>query len=151
LRALHAANEKPVAVAAILFCVVHRDIGVDQQKLFVIAVLGVGGDADAARNTQAVVGDAKRAVQCLQDFFCNQNSIAFLLYGWEQNDELVATDARNGVGSTYGGQQALGDLDEQQVSDVVAKGVVDRLELVQIEKHDGHVLFIALCADYSLL
>ena len=52
-----------------------------------------------------------------------------------QQDELVATDARQGVLAVQAGAQARGDGAQQLVAHVMAKGVVDRLETIQIDEH----------------
>ena len=58
----------------------------------------------------------------------------------EQDRELVAAEARRGVAVTDVVPNPLRDVDEEQVSRVVAEGVVDHLEAVEItEQHsDRH-------------
>ncbi len=40
---------------------------------------------------------------------------------------------------------------EQQVADVMTEGVVDALEAIQIEEHDGHALLVALGLGQGLI
>jgi len=42
--------------------------------------------------------------------------------------------ANDGVGPSHDGPQPLGDRAQQQVADVVTEGIVDRLEVVEVEK-----------------
>ena len=57
-----------------------------------------------------------------------------------QDDELVASEARQRVAGAEDPVQSVGDRDEQLVADVVAVGVVDRLELVEVGEEDRHDL-----------
>ena len=55
----------------------------------------------------------------------------------EQDGELVAAEPGHGVlGPDHGGQGAR-DLDQQRVAGVVTEGVVDLLEVVQVDDRDG--------------
>ena len=62
---------------------------------------------------------------------------ASVLVAWTQHGELVA--AEPGDGDVGAGRQLepVGDLAQQLVADVVSEGVVDRLEAVQVDDHDG--------------
>ena len=53
------------------------------------------------------------------------------------DDELVATESRDGVRRPGLGPQPVRDLHQQAVARVMTVGVVDGLELVEIEDHDG--------------
>src|SRR5258707_700178 len=52
----------------------------------------------------------------------------------EQDRELVAAEAADGVVRPYTLTQSLGDLDEHAVAHVVAEAVVDDLEAVEVEE-----------------
>ena len=54
----------------------------------------------------------------------------------EQDDELVASHAGHGVGDAHTSTQAFGQIAQHRVAHVVAEGVVDLLESVQI--HHEH-------------
>ena len=55
----------------------------------------------------------------------------------EQHAELVAAQAGQGVGLAHAGAQQRGDLLEHLVAGEVAAGVVDHLELVEVEVEEG--------------
>ncbi len=55
----------------------------------------------------------------------------------EQHGELVAAEARDGVGRAHALAQALGDRDQQLVADRVAERVVDGLEVVDVDEQHG--------------
>ena len=54
--------------------------------------------------------------------------------GFEQHDELIAAESGDGVAFADTGQQAGGGLPQQQVTHVMTQGVIEQLELVQIQK-----------------
>ena len=64
---------------------------------------------------------------------------AFVLAGaaFLDDGELVAAEARQHVGFAKRGLQALADLDQQFIAGGMAERVVDGLEAVEIEHHDG--------------
>jgi hypothetical protein len=53
----------------------------------------------------------------------------------DQDGELVAAEPGHRAGRADGGGQPGADLDQQQVAVLVPEGVVDRLELVEVEDH----------------
>jgi len=53
-----------------------------------------------------------------------------------QDGELVPTEAGDEPGLPHGGGQSRSDLGEKEVPLLVSEGVVDLLELVQVEDHD---------------
>ena len=61
----------------------------------------------------------------------------------EQQRELVAAEARDGVGAAHAGAQALGRLHEHAVAGLVAEVVVDALEVVEVDEHHGAWLAVA--------
>jgi hypothetical protein len=54
-----------------------------------------------------------------------------------QNRKFIAAQAGNEIRFAGAELEAFGDLQQQQISDGMAVGVVDRFELVEIEKEDG--------------
>ena len=58
--------------------------------------------------------------------------------GVDQDGELVATQAGDGVRAPESGPEAIGHGDEQGVADQVAEAVVDVLEAVEVHDHHRH-------------
>ena len=56
-----------------------------------------------------------------------------------QDDELVTAEPGQGVRLAQHPPDPSGDRDEQLVAHGVASGVVDQLEAVEVDEHDGHV------------
>src|SRR5205807_1169440 len=55
----------------------------------------------------------------------------------EEDGELVAAEAGDGVGRADGGHQLAGDLPEHEVAGRVAEAVVHGLEVVEVDEHDA--------------
>ena len=62
----------------------------------------------------------------------------------KQHGELVATDAPKRVGATKPGAQAACDLDQKLIADVMSSGVVDGLEVVEVEQEHRRAVPVAL-------
>ena len=124
-------------VAAELLGAVHCGIGVGEQRVDVVGVVGIVGDPDAARHVQRVARDFKRRGDRHLDV-ANDRRHRFeaLFLTEEQRDELVAADPDHGVGRAHAFDHLAGDVLEQFVARVVAEAVVDHLEIVEID--EGH-------------
>ena len=55
----------------------------------------------------------------------------------EQDRELVTPEAADGVAAARAFAQPLGDPEQHLVAGLVAEGVVDVLEVVEVEHQDG--------------
>ena len=84
-------------VAAQFLGAVHGGIRVLQQRLPVLAVLGIGRDADAARDVQLASVDVERRGHRLEDFLRDHRHIVFFPDFRQDQDKLVAPLARHGV------------------------------------------------------
>ena len=75
----------------------------------------------------------------LGDPVADGQRVAVALHAVEEDDELVTAEAGDQVVGSQDRADALGDLAEQVVADVVAAGVVDQLEAVDVEEEEGDV------------
>ena len=64
----------------------------------------------------------------------------------DEDDELVAANAGDGVGRADDALQLVGDMDQQGVAAGVAEGVVDALEAVDVDHADREFFIQALSA-----
>ncbi|MNQ73525.1 hypothetical protein D3C85_882580 [compost metagenome] len=69
----------------------------------------------------------------------------------EQRGELVAAHAREDVVGAQAALQLLGHPPQHAVAGIVAEGVVDQLEAVQVQVEHGHALAVALDARQGRL
>jgi hypothetical protein len=90
------------------------------------------GDADAGRDRMVVPSEGAGKPQHLHDAFCDAGRLVRPSYVLEEDDELVAAEARDGIFGPQFGPQALGDPFEYFVPRFVAQGIVDLLQVVQI-------------------
>ena len=129
--------EDLVAVASLLLGGVHRLVGVAQQGVGIGVVERIEGDADAGGNDHRAASHGQGLRDRLQQ--ADQRRFALLhVLGAEQQHELVAAEPGHGVAAPQALAQAVGDLDQQAIARLVTKGVVDRLEAVEIDVADRH-------------
>ncbi len=111
---------------------VHRGVGVAQEGERNLTGLG-GGNSDAHLDINPGLVQEERGGERLGDPL--GGLLATGRRGTrEENGELVPAEPADGVLGPHAGLQPLGDRHQQQVAVVVAKGVVDVLEAVQIEQ-----------------
>ncbi len=122
--------------APLLLGEVHRDVGVLQQLVEIVAVVRRDGHADAGADVdeQPLEDDGRREL--------GEQPLGGLLGGLaagagQQHGELVTAEPGNGVDLPHGAGQPAADEHEQVVPHVVAEGVVDLLEAVEVEQQQG--------------
>ena len=69
----------------------------------------------------------------------------------DQDAELVAAEAGDHLVLLERGAQALGDLLQETVAGVVAERVVDLLEVIEVDQHDGRRTIRAAAGVHDLL
>ena len=121
--------------AARLLDLVHRRVGVAQQRVGVVRIVRVDRDADRGADLELGVGDRKRLQQrrldLLGDRLGGQPRVAVEV--GQQDQELVAALAREQVGRAHDAAQAHRDPPQQLVAGGVAERVVDGLEVVEVD------------------
>ena len=124
----------PVALAR-----VQRGVGVVDDLMSVGARRGEGGDADRdrERTRPAVVATQRRGEQVVGD-----DLGALGVARRQQERELVAAGAVGAVAAAQVGPHDLGDRPQQVVARRVAALVVDRLEVVDVDHHQGERLAV---------
>ncbi len=147
-------GEEPVLVAAVFLGVVHRRIGVLQDLFRIGPVLGEHADADAGGHGDLVVREPDGDHQALGDPVRHHGCGLGGGNLAQDDDELVAAVAGDGlaagdvrqrrlvpprdlIGGAHRGLQPLRHLPQQAVAGVVTKGVVDPLEVVDVQEQDG--------------
>ena len=115
---------------------VHRDVGVAQQVVGLVALLEAGGDADAGRHLQVLPVDRERDGERGDEARRDGHRGAELRLVEQQDRELVAAEAGGHVAGADARLDAVGDRGEQPVAGRVPEGVVDVLEVVEVEEQD---------------
>ena len=104
------------------------------------SVVGKDGDADAGADVE---GHALALHGRFQSLLQAPGKLCHRTIGMHRGQEdgkLVAAQAGDHVGSAQRRLEAFGDLLQHQVADVMAEGVVDFLEPVEVENHKGKML-----------
>ena len=74
-----------------------------------------------------------------------------LFQAWEQGDELVAAVSEAGVCGAEGAAHEAADLGQQAAADEVAVGVVDLLEVVEVDEEQAEACLGDGCGELDLL
>ena len=104
-----------VGVPASVLGAVHGGVGVLQQGVGLKTVAGVDGDADAGRHVQLVLAQVEGIAERPQQLAGDAHGVGFALQLGQQDGELVAALAGDGVALADGVLQALGDELEELV------------------------------------
>ena len=97
-------------------------------------MVGVDGHPDAGLDVDRQPFQHKGVPEAGQKLLGHGRGAVAGLDTREQDRELVAAEAGHGVDLAQGGLEPLADLDQELVAVVVAEGVVDLLEPVQIDQ-----------------
>jgi hypothetical protein len=116
---------------------IHFGVGGFEQGFGGVAVFGEDGEADAGTGvkfgTEDVGGFSKLFGEAVHD----GGELAVGAYFIEDDDKLIPAEARNGFASSCDGAQTGCDYEEELIAGIVAEGIVDLFELVEIEEEDS--------------
>ena len=114
---------------------VHRDVGVLKKRVDALAVLGVGGDADADCDLQREAGEGERRLEHPMDP-CRECRGVLVRSRREEDAELVAAEAGQGLARAHCLAEPARDLLQEAIAGLMAERVVDLPEAVDVQKHD---------------
>lgn len=98
------------------------------------AFVGTGvGESQAATQQQALAIDPVGLAEAFDDAFGDPLGAMRIATGVQQQGELVAAQARQAVAVLHEAAQAVDHLQDQAVAALVAEGIVDVTEVVQVE------------------
>jgi len=131
----HVVREALEVVAPFALGMVHREVGVAQERVGVLVVHRVDREADACREVQLVARNhgalGHRGEQALRDL----RDLVEVGQALEQHGELVVAQPRQGVDAAQARLQPARGLREHVVAHRLPERVVDLLEVVEIEDH----------------
>ena len=113
---------------------VHGDVGPLQQLLGVVAVFGVQRHPDAGLDVHGQPVEWERLLEGVLELPGHRNRALGRGDAGQQHCELVAAEPSDGVDLPQRGLEPLPDLEQELVAVVVAEGVVDLLEPVQVDE-----------------
>ena len=147
-RRLHFRVEEAQRVAPGRFGLVHGQIGLLEQFQHAGLRPQEGHDADAGRAAVVVACQGVGLAELGQDLLAHATGLhhqrlRVRAQAFEHDHELVAAQARHGIHAAHAGVQALRHLLQQQVALVVPQGVVEGLEVVQVNEQQRPALVLA--------
>ena len=129
---------------------IHRDIGVLDHRFDVLAVIGVEADADAQGDVEPMATDEMGLGHGLDQLFGGEVSVLHRLDFGQQHHEFVAPLAADGIREPDAGLQAFGGRLQQLVAHRMPQRVVDVLEVVEVQIHQGDLLAMPLRERHRL-
>lgn len=139
-RIVHVLPEEAEASPPALLGVIHRDIGLLQQGVEVGAIDRSHGNADGDRGIDLLPLDVENRGHAVENLVGDGGRGNGAVNVAKQDDEFVATLSADRIGFAQAFLETLDDGNQQFVTDTVAERVIDALELVQVEEHEGHRL-----------
>jgi len=130
--------------------VVHGDVGVLDQAAHLEGVVGIEADADAGGGALLETVDEVGLRNRPDQLFGDMGGIRGGVDAGQYDDELVAAQAGDDVAVAHRSGQALRHLDEQLIAHMVAEGVVDDLEAIEVDQHQRQLLLVALAEAQRL-
>ena len=133
---------------SLALCAVHRRVGVANQALGALVVATADHDAHAGRDGQLVpidherLGDRARSRSAMLITCCSSAT--------SSHSTMNSSPPKRAAAGAQPVLQAPAERLQQQVADVVAEAVVDRLEPVEVEEHHAQQVCGA-CAHHGML
>ncbi len=144
----HGVFEEAVAAATLRFGLVHGKVGVGEQLMMILHGALAHGDAYACGKVYDVTADLERLLYALNDCL-RQVPEALCLGVYGQNNEFVSPQASDEVGRAEAFPDAISDPHKDVISGIVAIGVVDRFEAVEVDEEGGKLVLFS-CVDELL-
>lgn len=113
---------------------IHGRVGAIDKQLRILAVVGINADADAGRQPQHVIAHAAGSADRGDDLAGDMGRIRCLRYLGKQDQELVAAMAADRVRFAHRRHQAKRHQLQHLISGRMAQGVVDFLEMVDVQE-----------------
>ena len=133
---MHAGVEHRRRAAVARLGVVHGDVGIAQHVFGVGVPTFARRDADAGRHHDFVTVEVHRSREAFLHALHDRRDRVWLNVV-EEYGELITTKPCGEVGFAQPGAQPLSHLRQQLIADEMAERVVDELEAVEVEEHDG--------------
>jgi hypothetical protein len=134
---VHIGLEKAKDAPAVFLGLIERHVGVPQKLIGGLAIGWRKPDAGAGSDHDLLTLDSVRLAQARHDAFGQGARLVRPGEPHLQNREFVAAKARDHVGGAHARAQALRHRLQKPVAGGVPQGVVDVLELIEIEIKNG--------------
>src|SRR6185437_954565 len=128
--------ENAVRVPALLLRRIHRRVGTIHQDPLGVAVIRVYGDADTRADATLLTEQHDGTNRGPEYTRSKDLDIVQAARVLAEQHELIAAEARHQVARARAGAQAGRRLPQERVAGLMAEGVVDLFEMVQVEEQD---------------
>ena len=133
----HGGLEHVDAVAAAALGVIHRELGVLEHFLAALRFAVAERQSDRGGEEYFAVAERDRRAQRLADGLGQRGDARQLAFRQQDQAELIARQARQRVLRLDQPAEAARQREQDRVADRHADGIVDLLEAVEIDHHDG--------------
>ncbi|KFB74143.1 MAG: hypothetical protein AW09_000573 [Candidatus Accumulibacter phosphatis] len=132
-------GEKAKGILAVILGAIHRRVGIAHQGTGIGSIFREHAQPDAGTDEAFVLVELIAGTQGAQQTLSGQRRFV-AIGGFEQDHELVAAQACHRVFCAHAVEQAQRRLLEQFVAGGMTEGVVDHLEVVEIDEHHADTL-----------
>ncbi len=130
---------------------IERGVGGAEQGIGVPTVLGENRGADADGHLDAAFPEVEGCAAGIEQALRHGRGLGGVDQVGGDQGELVAAETGDRVRAAHRGHDPLGELAQQEIAGGVTEGVVDLLEAVDVEHHDGGPGAVARRARQRLL
>ena len=130
---VHRRLEEAEGLAPVALGAVEREVGVLEQAVGIVAVVGRQRDADARGDIDLLAGHVIGTTDRLDDGACQPRRAGRLIAIDLDDRELVLAEPGQGIGRVDAAAQPVGNGGEKLVSGRVAERLVDALEIVEVD------------------
>src|ERR1700683_1984891 len=132
-----------VIVAPVFLGVIHRRVGILDQRVSILAGFGECTDPDACGDVKSMFSNSVNLFQFRDDLFSADGGIGCVSDFRKQDHKFIPALAADRVRFADTSRYASGYGLKEFVTDSMPKRVVDALEPVQIQEEDSHLMLIA--------
>src|SRR3569832_1685305 len=140
----HVRGIKLIIVPAVRFGVIHRGVGVLEQRLDVVAVVGIDADTDAGRHDQFPLTDHEGLLEAIEDLARDGRGLLAVAELTHQDGEVIAAHARDAVDLAHAAAQTLRHVHDERIAGLMAHGLVDVLEAIDVHEQQPQRPTVAL-------
>ena len=130
---IHGIGEEPIGASTFRLRSVECDVGMGKQRLCVERFRSIDSDADARAAADSIAVDRERIADGLQDLVGEKGGVRRLLDADQDDGKLVAAEPSDRVGLANDRPEPLPHLLKQKIANGMAEGVVDILEVIEVE------------------
>ena len=131
-------------VATFFLGVIHGDVGRLEQRLLVFGILGITADAHTDGHAEFLAEQVIGLADGRQDAIGHDCQVALITLFRQQNHEFVTGQTGDDIALAHRFLQPSSDLLQQGVAGVMPQGVVDQLEVIQVQEQDRQWAVITL-------